>query len=723
MNLKIFTILILIALPHTIFISPKELCAQKIRKELQTRNMLRACDYYDNGDIKNAILHFQDEIEDNPKNGYAYFAIAKIYLNNYEYLYDYENNQETNYKNCLLYINQAINYLPKNDRETIMYAHLYRAQCYQYLKDYKKAIIDYDKARSDESNKEITLLSYLGIASIHEETLNYKLSDICYQLIEDMIKREDLSQYYTETMYKIGLYLMRQLRYKDATEKFSMIIKDIQDTDSDFNYYIKAYIFRAYCYYYENEQSEAVDDIIQVLSTIKGNRYSEYAQYSDSLMIKMSNDEDNREVIIGKLNIEYKKDTDNANWPYHIGNIYKASKKHESAIKYYKEAYTIEQDNIFLEEISECLYYMGDYKNALHVIDMIISLNPEDSQYIKRAYFNYYAGNIDAMIKDISLCIDKYPDTDLLYMIRGLGYDIKEEYSLAISDYTTSTILNPNDSYSYLYIGQIYNAQKKWDEANKNFRKAILSDKEEKEFSSAYAYALLGYPSKAKEILDNVFDFENEEESYYNAACVYSILGEDSISINCLEKALETGFRSFYIIENNHYFDSIKNNHRFINLIDNYKKIAEVQSLRNTEYLGEYETITEEIPFVRKSGTIELNCSINGISLPFIFDTGASDVQISIAEAGIMLKNNMLSTSDIIGTESYQIANGEIVQVTKINLRTFDIGNLKLRNVEASVMNNYDAPLLLGMSVLKKLANIEIDNERNVLRIKYMKEK
>src|SRR5690606_6606116 len=85
----------------------------------------------------------------------------------------------------------------------------------------------------------------------------------------------------------------------------------------------------------------------------------------------------------------------------------------------------------------------------------------------------------------------------------------------------------------------------------------------------------------------------------------------------------------------------------------------------------------------RFNGVYVMPCTVNGLSLKFIFDTGASDVSISLTEALFMLKNGYLSEDDLRGTEYYQIANGDIEEGTKIILKTIEIGELKLFDVEA----------------------------------------
>jgi clan AA aspartic protease (TIGR02281 family) len=117
------------------------------------------------------------------------------------------------------------------------------------------------------------------------------------------------------------------------------------------------------------------------------------------------------------------------------------------------------------------------------------------------------------------------------------------------------------------------------------------------------------------------------------------------------------------------------------------------------------------------NGVYVMPCKVNGLSLKFIFDTGASDVSISLTEALFMLKNGYLSEDDLIGTEYYRIANGDIEEGTKIVLKTIEIGKLKLYNVKASIVHNLSAPLLLGQSALSKLGKIEFDYAKSTLTI------
>ena len=109
---------------------------------------------------------------------------------------------------------------------------------------------------------------------------------------------------------------------------------------------------------------------------------------------------------------------------------------------------------------------------------------------------------------------------------------------------------------------------------------------------------------------------------------------------------------------------------------------------------------------------------INGIKLRFIFDTGASSICISPAEATVLYRQGSLSKKDILNKEYFQDATGKISEGTKVNLREIKIGSMLLENVKATIIDNVNAPLLLGQSVLERFGSIEIDNENSEIIFK-----
>lgn len=114
-------------------------------------------------------------------------------------------------------------------------------------------------------------------------------------------------------------------------------------------------------------------------------------------------------------------------------------------------------------------------------------------------------------------------------------------------------------------------------------------------------------------------------------------------------------------------------------------------------------------------GVYKIPCSVNGLRLKMIFDPGASNVCISESVAIMMLENDYLSIDDIKGTSQSQVADGRIVDHTKIILKKVQIGDKTLTNVEAVVIHGQDAPLLFGQSALRRLGCYTISGDKLIL--------
>jgi clan AA aspartic protease (TIGR02281 family) len=126
----------------------------------------------------------------------------------------------------------------------------------------------------------------------------------------------------------------------------------------------------------------------------------------------------------------------------------------------------------------------------------------------------------------------------------------------------------------------------------------------------------------------------------------------------------------------------------------------------------------EEISLTFSQGVYKLPVRVNNlITMDFILDLGASNVSISPDLFAVLIKSGTIKSSDFIGTETYQLADGSTAKSKTFYLRKLMIGNIEISNVKATVSNSINAPLLLGQSALKKLGTYSIDNKKLVLKI------
>ncbi len=128
--------------------------------------------------------------------------------------------------------------------------------------------------------------------------------------------------------------------------------------------------------------------------------------------------------------------------------------------------------------------------------------------------------------------------------------------------------------------------------------------------------------------------------------------------------------------------------------------------------------LAQPIQMTKDGGVYMVPCKVNGLTLSFILDTGASNVMLSLTEALFMIKNGYLKDSDFRESEKYIIANGQIAEGTKVILRNVQIGDFIIRDVEASIMHNIDAPLLFGLSALERFGRVEFDYTNSILNLR-----
>ncbi len=127
---------------------------------------------------------------------------------------------------------------------------------------------------------------------------------------------------------------------------------------------------------------------------------------------------------------------------------------------------------------------------------------------------------------------------------------------------------------------------------------------------------------------------------------------------------------------------------------------------------------TNTIKMEKKHGVMTIPVVLNSVlKIDFIYDSGASDVSISPDVALTLIKTGTLKQEDFIGTQKYSFADGSSATSKVFIIKEMQIGNQTISNIQASISNNINAPMLLGQSVLKKFGRIIIDNNLGTLTI------
>lgn len=121
------------------------------------------------------------------------------------------------------------------------------------------------------------------------------------------------------------------------------------------------------------------------------------------------------------------------------------------------------------------------------------------------------------------------------------------------------------------------------------------------------------------------------------------------------------------------------------------------------------------IQMEKEGGVYKVPCTVNGVKMKFIFDTGAATVSMSQTMAQFLLDGDYLSENDIKETGQSQLADGSIVNHASIVLRDVEIGGMHIHNIDATVIEGQNAPLLLGQSAISELGRISIEGNKLII--------
>lgn len=656
--------------------------AQKMKRP-DSYNYNRGVEAIQNNNAEEALEYLNKEISEYPDNGYAYSWIALV------------RNYLEEYGKALTAANMAIKKTPSKDKEYVSFAYATRATIYLNLEDTVRAIKDCTQAISAMPEKSQL---YNQRAQIYYEQGKYSLADADYNKMISL-DEGDVMGY-----MGIGRNANAQKRWDNAILQFDHVIKLASN-------YSSGYSFRAESFIGQKKYDKAIDDVITALS-IDGDKKAFHLMQTlaDSALVQ----------TVAKLKVQKVKEPNENYWNYCLGVVYERVDKYNNAITCYKEALSKESSDVVAYRLAHCYNDLGDYEKALLYCEQAISLDSTDTDYIfYKANTEDNAGRTKEAIATMDAFLQQNPDYGFGYYRRGWFKDHSGDLDGAIEDYTLSIAMEPDNAYTYLNRGILYRLRGDVSAAENDFKQAVRLDSIPDEMECAqYAYYYLGDTEKAISIVNGMLK-KNDMGNYYDAACLYSIMGEKEKAISYLRKALELGLRKFAHIKRDRDLNNIRNEETYKALIEEYENKHKQETATDEDDSTLYEEQTEEIPFVKEGDLCKVKCTINGLPLHFIFDTGASDVSLSSVEATFMVKNGYLSSSDVVGKQRYLTADGNVSEGTVINLKEVKFGTLHLDNVKASVVRNQAAPLLLGQSVLSKLGKIEIDNNKRILKISY----
>lgn len=643
-------------------------------------------------DYDKALEFVNLQLKDTPDNVDALYLRIRLYQ------------QSGEYGKALADVNHAIR-VNKPKKTGMDQSTLYWWQSYAYagLEDDAKAAVAagtaYNLAQKEKSEY------YRTIAFDYGRAL-YNIDDLDGS---DAVFRKMLADDETDAgaMFGLARNMVKREQY-DAAEQ--MLLSAIRVRES----YPQPYALLVNVYDKKGEYNKAIDAAIEYVDKDSDASYR----------ILINAGKKNLNYAVANMRAKMKTSEHPIYWRALIAELYYSAGKYELALK---ENIKLEEeagkDERIYSRKAECYRHLGMHEAAIAELNQAMKDEVNWNDLCERGICYRLLGNFDKAIEDFTAAIEEDPRYAFPYYSRGWCYELTGRDDLALEDYNLGIDIDPDYPYIFLERGLVLKKMGRLDEARADFETAVAKDTVATDGSSThYALHELGRDEEALAWMQKIIDEDpSDAGNWYDYACLYGRMNRIEDAMNALEKAFECGYRNFGHLEYDYDMDILRDLPRYKELVAKYKAIhAEFLQKADIPVAEQTEETVSEIAFTRHTGgTFEVPCQINGLPLQMIFDTGASDVTISSVEANFMLKNRYLSDKDIKGKRYYQVATGELSAGAVITLREVMIGDVLLKNVEASVVGDQRAPLLFGQSAMERFGTITIDNEQNKLIIKH----
>lgn len=218
----------------------------------------------------------------------------------------------------------------------------------------------------------------------------------------------------------------------------------------------------------------------------------------------------------------------------------------------------------------------AQYEKAAQIYQKLTGLAPENPE----AYYNLgaaylFLGRDQDAIAALEKSIKLRP-SPAAYSNLGTAYFRARKFAEAAANYQEAVKYDQSNLDLWNNLGNSYRFGGKAEQSRTAFQHSLVLAHEQLKVNPrdaasqgrvASLYAFLGQKDKALEHLDRSLQLgRGDKDLWYNAADVYNDLGETSVALECLQKAISAGY-STSIIAKAPTFDNLRNNPRFQQLL------------------------------------------------------------------------------------------------------------------------------------------------------------
>lgn len=650
---------------------------------MNSPKLVSALQLINEGKDQEALDQIRSEIEEHPDNGYAYYQMMTLY-----YRYNM-------YGAAMNAVNRAIKLLD-GDNKWLSAAYVYRGRISNALGEGEKAVSDWLES--------IRLYP-------EEACANRDLSDYYFNKGD-----YDISDQYCKAIKEICpgdaypyVALARNAYARGDKEEAKRLMKySIKMDPQDASPY--AYL-AGYCL-----EDKDYDGVIRYsLATL---RLVNGFENTERLLVRDLPHEYDEEIL-KQINELASQESNNSYWPHLAGQLLFFHGRYLESVPYYEESFRRGGNDCSLSNMSRA--YMLSNKLI-------------DARYYatKALQINFQNDNAQGVLAHTLMALEEF-DQAIKALEEYLPYNEKEPgvYGLLADAYRYSgnvekglecaervLELAPRHPMSWFTRAKMLHDLGRLEEETldlEHLLELVPTTEYYQElrckalqmlgrFDEAWEEALKG---EAGDVVSNVHRLDK--------ANILANFGKYDDAYDELKAAIDSGLTKFHELLSSPIYSNLSSYAKNFDLIMNsqmrfFAGLAQDEMDKRTE-----EPNPGEASFTMENNSICVRGEINGLPLKFVFDTGCCDVSISSVEAAFMLKNGYLEERDLGGVSQYRTSSGELINGTIVNLRNVIFGGKVFHDIRASIINNQDAPLLLGQSMIARFQTFDVNYESNTI--------
>lgn len=636
----------------------------------------RSEEYYQNQDYESCLNSLEQGVTEDPKDAYCWAVMAEIY----------SKRAFAQYGKALEASEQALKYMPKKDTYWMSMIYGIRGDIYYKVEEYEQSAVAYEQA--------VKLLPEraefrFSLADVYTELKRY---DEAIALMQKIVEDDPAESYVQAVLART------YLEHGDTllAEKHVKLSLALQPDNNQMAHYVLFNLAWG-----RGNKLQAAREYLEIL-----HQHGTEVTAHDSLRFN------DLPLLLAATHLFVNESpNDPINVAYHAGVLYEEGLYAEAYIWQKKAAAMDEEQETQLAGICNEL---GLWEESEEILTR--QLKQDSTLHGALAHLYMCKGDYEKAIEQNKLSMSaEQPE----YIYRNISRALLNmgRYDEAMLYMDTAIVLADKQSTGTMLFnrGELFDCMGQPDKAREDYRNAEQNVESDK--TQAYISALLGNAAAVQHYVDSVLPTIHGDRELDDLAEIYACLRDADNAVKYMRMAFEHGRRTLYKA-NMFRYRFIVDNPAWQALLEEIEqtRLADLQTIRRSLQSEAGDSAVTEIPFKKQGGVNQVQCTINGLQLYFVFDTGASDVSISNVEANFMLKNGYLTESDFMGKQNFVTATGEIHEGTIINLREVRVGDIVLTNIKASVVKNQNAPLLLGQSVFRRFGKVEVDNNASVIR-------